>query len=239
MRAAGIGQLKDLAKAALIIGVALTGIAAAREAINPEGHSSPYVGPYDGSTEDLALQAYEKRHPECLLWSDWRKLCSHAGPGGATSCRTDPNHAVSPSQPFCGVSTDGDPAHREQGEREAIERFAIRPVNPPDTPDFIADRPFNGRTIDEMSHPSCRIWGDGRSPICAEDGVGAPACSNAAVRKIVREQPFVCMEWKPVDACKPRKLPILRRPSNAAPLIPEYVFEMVKSAPVWGLYCKR
>ena len=46
---------------------------------------------------DTALAAFDKDNPSCQLWTNWQKMCSRTGEGGAASCIKGRQLSVKPS----------------------------------------------------------------------------------------------------------------------------------------------
>jgi hypothetical protein len=178
-----------------------------------------YPAPYDASKPDHELKAFDKSHPKCALWTDWHKLCSRTGPSGSTYCRTDPQHPVNPSTPFCakGMGDYAPAQHMSEAERKSSARFTIKYVerhwtesgkpNGEDAitkrrkyPIFDPNRPFSGRTLAQLEHPYCAVWliqsDDNQQTQCAEDGrSGMPSCKDPSIRFKVYEKVYpVCIE---------------------------------------------
>ena len=104
----GVLTARDaLALSAATLGaiLAVPGVGQATQSKRITASDPDYPPPYDSSKADRALQAFDKNHPECAVWSNWRKLCSRIGPGGSNYCRTDPDH-------HCGALTAEQPPWR-------------------------------------------------------------------------------------------------------------------------------
>jgi len=168
--------------------------------------------PYNGSPEDRRLMAFDQSHPNCAMWTDWRKLCERLGPGHKTVCGTDPSHPVPPSTPFCERETgytmfrgeDG-PKSETRAERQSRVRFSY-------TAKYLigrawrSNRPFNGGAPKGLSYSGCHVWSYedkvGRSETCATDGrAGMTSCTRAA--SAPADGNAVCLEVRAHDPCDP------------------------------------
>lgn len=69
---------------------------------------------------DVALAAFGEANLQCQLWTNWQKMCSRTGEGGAVACSTDPDRPVAPSEPFC---TAGEAAPPTRAQVKSFERF--------------------------------------------------------------------------------------------------------------------
>jgi len=212
------------------LGAVLAVAAVGQQSRAPQGAASDpnYPPPYDDSRADGALRAFDEKHPECALWTDWHKLCSRTGPSGSTYCRTDPEHPANPSTPFCarGVGNYVPGQHMSGPERKSSARFTIKYVEKRWTesgrpngkgginkrrkfPVFDPNRPFAGRTLAQLEHPYCAMWliqsDDGRQTQCAEDGrIGMPSCKDPSIRYKVSEGAYpVCTEKIRDRICNP------------------------------------
>lgn len=211
---------------------------------NADGRQNPSTG----VRTDPLIQ-YGERHPSCAMWTDWQRLCSRTGPGGATLCRSDKDFPVAPSRPFCVIGErDATVAGAEAKSRDRFcKRFGRtylptdgeKPTGPERCLEYQPNRPFGGLTIAQMEHPACRVWGTGEPgrDICSEDpNSGLPSCKSARIRALRRTEPFVCTAWRKPEPCKTIV-------GGRAPAHPDaeglYIYRKVllANAPVWGTYC--
>jgi hypothetical protein len=59
----------------------------------------------DQLSADIALDSFGRDQPQCLLWTNWQKICSRTGLNGEITCAMDSGFKVRPSTPFCaGIS---------------------------------------------------------------------------------------------------------------------------------------
>ena len=127
---------------------------------HPTSSGAPdYPPPYDNSKADRELEAFDKTHPQCRLWTDWHKLCSRTGPAGSTYCRTDPEHQAEPSTPFCADQENFGAARISELRYTGHRPRALR-----DSDDinwsgmYRPNRPFNGSRFSEWANPACQVW---------------------------------------------------------------------------------
>jgi len=169
--------------------------------------------PYDGSPGDRRLMAFDQSHPNCAMWTDWRKLCQRLGPDHKTVCDVDPSHPVSPSTPFCERETgytdfiggDG-PKDETRAERQSRARFSYAADHSIGRV-WRPNRPFNGYAPKGLSYSGCHVWSYqdnvGRSDICATNGrAGMASCSRVA--NVLGDSRPVCLEVRAGDPCDPR-----------------------------------
>ena len=223
-RSSSVSLSERSAASALI--VILVG-SAAHMASGSGAPKHPKVSPYDQSETDQALAAFDRHHPLCALWTDWRKLCSRTGPKGSTYCRTDPEHPVTPSTPFCERSfagRDRDTTYEyESGTMTAVElksalRFSHmvqeeaslrgdgRYHSSPPYAEWAADRPFSGTSLRQMESPICASWRlktiDGSERSCSEGKHhGLASCTSSDYE--TRHQDIVpeCAVFKRSNPC--------------------------------------
>lgn len=194
---------------------------------HPASNVDPdYPPPYDNSNADRALEAFDKTHPQCALWTDWHKLCSRTGLGGSTYCRLDREHPAKPSAPFCGLG-DGAPNNIQATlEVKSRNRFSYLVNRKYDCFKTVGetcqkifdrhwrkDRPFGGGFLNQMEHPSCAVWEtytentgirgeDGLREYCAEDGrKSMPSCRSRKFSKRMQSAPYVCKEFRERNLC--------------------------------------
>jgi hypothetical protein len=172
---------------------------------------------------DRDLLEYDRSHPECDLWTDWRKLCSRMGPNGATTCTVDTHHPAKASAPFCADSKLG---HRDmRAEAASRSRFCAKWRVPEfdrtsgkverDCEFYKVERPFNGARVETLATPYCLKWLGPRN----------------------RYSPLSCTLWSSNVACSD---PIggAEPPTDnggASMLIDTPTLQIVR--PVWGTYC--
>jgi hypothetical protein len=205
--------------------------------------------PYDlALSADRKLQHFDRTHPDCDLWTDWRNLCSRMGPSGATTCRTDPFHLAKPSEPFCA---EGElPSSDTLLEGRSRSRYCVRfmdQLSPQQTEPkgahycalYRSDRPFNGERLAQMETPDCVQWSWNEGD-CVTDRNGgngeAPSCASSEVRKLRRQFPFVCTKWSSRARCPHPVGGAEREDDGSTSLLME---QLQVGRPVWGLYCKR
>ena len=182
-----------------------------------EGDGPRWTAPYDEHVRsDRLLEAFEVAHPACRIWSDWRKLCSHTGPGGSTYCKIETVYPAKPSAPFCGDGyRKGEPA----AEAASLERFCVRrkrtyirgvdretPTGPYACVEYAPKRPFGGTTIEQMEHPACLVWGElgYDKEICRTGSAGNPAlslCSSPKARAFRTTNILACAKWIDPKPC--------------------------------------
>lgn len=190
-------------------------------------------------------------HPQCLMWTNWRHLCSRAGQGGATTCVSDPLHVASPSKAFC---VRGSNIKDSRNERESRDRFCLRFERVASAEgsgtahgglrcmEYRSERPFSGQTIEQMNTPLCRIWGSGEptGDICTNDpgdGSRLPSCSSRQIMAIRRDYPWSCTAWR---ESKPCRKPVGGTTPVDRAITGPYVFGPMplRASPVWGTYCE-
>lgn len=141
--------------------LAVPGVGQATQSKRITASDPDYPPPYDSSKADRALQAFDKNHPECALWSDWRKLCSRIGPDGATYCRIDPEHPASPSAPFCArengrafILGKDDLPHYETA-RQSRSRFRFSKLGNNGYRIWTSSRPFSKISFPNIKNNAC------------------------------------------------------------------------------------
>jgi hypothetical protein len=120
---------------------------------------------------DRALAEFDKSHPSCQLWTNWRKVCSRTGPHGETRCTEDPDFKVQASAPFCagehfgfGALLADNPTIAELNsynrfcktfETEGLphKKFGMAICN-----EWQPNRPFSPQRVDHRVHPWCLEW---------------------------------------------------------------------------------
>lgn len=227
---------------ALWLGVAI--IAGSTAASPSEAQARPQ------SPASAALQRFDRDHPKCQMWTDWRQLCSRTGAGGATFCRNDRTSPATPSQPFCVIGERDAPL--SQAEIRSQDRFCARhgrlyrpgddsekPTGPMRCRQYRSGRPFSGERIEQMTHPACSAWGTGEPgrDICAEGGDSRlPSCASLRTRALRRADPFVCTAWREPKPCR---RPVGGRSAAEPGENGIYVYDPrpLNGAPVWGTYC--
>ncbi len=192
-----------------------------------------YPSPYDNSTADRALKAFDEKNPECALWSDWHKLCSRTGPGGSTYCRTDPSHPVNASTPFCARSSTSYLRMRP-AELKSRDRFRI----PGRKNEYTADRPFNGSTVQAIDHPLCKEWvapGHGESMRPDPKRVVFSDVKRATLSP--DDYPFECQTFNRPPPCQNIVTGETFR-NRDTEFVVETARYRIKNSPVIGLYCR-
>ena len=217
----------------------------------PSSSASPVPGsasqPYDlASQSDRELQHFDRTHPDCELWTDWRKLCSRMGLGGATRCRTDRRFPARPSEPFCA---EGEPPNADTlSEAMSRSRYCSRfndDLSPQQTEPkgahycdlYRSSRPFNGQQIAQMETPGCLEWTSG-SVTCVSGRSGkrrGRSCASTAIEPLERPFPFSCTRWSKRTEC-PHPVGGAELESGPTSILME---QLQIGRPVWGAYCKR
>ena len=137
------------------------------------------VPTYSVAQGDRMLAAFERANPQCPLWTNWQKLCSRTGPGGATHCATDPDRSTAPSEPFCartefsGGGVEAAPAQLLSSRRfcEVTRRETATDIQGRVVSEAVVcgryqmDRPFNGRRAEARRNPACAEWSRGESGV--------------------------------------------------------------------------
>lgn len=199
---------------------------------------------------DRQMLAYGEANPECRMWTNWQKLCSRTGPGGAVHCDIDRARRVAPSLPFCAASRSETPASvANDAERELRERFCVshRMVE-----DLVRHRlvrvctrhdprrPFNGRRVAALLHPGCDGLSDAETgqPFCARGGgaaAGLPDCAALAARGYQHGRLLQCRRWSGDPSC--HAFPVRGAPDTGedAMVIPRDP----NRAGVHGLFCEN
>lgn len=230
----------------LTIGMALAlSLYAGRSDAASFGETISAGAPSEASDPDLAadrrLLAFDRTHPRCALWTDWWKLCSRMGPGGATTCRNDNLHSATPSEPFCAVGQAV--ANDTPAQQRSRFRFC-RHRGPDGTQcgEYAADRPFGGENFAQMANRDCLAWGLGSQDgqICRTDvtaGANNPlSCASLAVARRRMTYPFVCVVWSKTSACA-HPVGGLRVEGPTWNGISVQGLRPLSSEPVWGVWC--
>jgi hypothetical protein len=162
---------------------------------------------HDQASADAALARFDRNNPECQLWTNWQRMCSRTGQGGATFCMADPDRAVRPSQPFCISKTGEERARPDLQSLSATQRVSLGRFCSPaaaargptgakvEECGFVRSRPFNGYRLAARLHPWCDEWSDAitREPVCSADGSGGlPQCDALAKQHFVSEHGLSC-----------------------------------------------
>jgi hypothetical protein len=184
---------------------------------------------------DSALMQFGRLKPQCEMWTNWQKLCSRTGAGGAVECRQDAGHRARPSRPFCvaGGQPPGEPlgmaVDDDAPTRQSRNRFCAHVGNGlldpsedpgplPNCDSYRSDRPFNGTTLQAVAHPLCKRW--------ARAGGGTPRLPAL----------LYCAEWKQPAPC-PDLVGGVRPPALVNGII-AFQPPVPTSVPVWGTYCQ-
>jgi hypothetical protein len=222
---------------ALLAGLATASGPLPVSSVSPVGAHAPE--PYDlASSADRKLLNYDRAHPDCDLWTNWRKLCSRMGPNGETTCRTDLYHSAKPSEPFCADSKPG----RQDTPAEALSRNRYCAEFSVDGPRrcrfYQADRPFNGTRIAQLETPDCLRWTSlaGACATNASDAEGLPLCSTVSIREPKQIAPYSCTKWSPgIQCAHPVGGDEPDRDNGIDMLMGPTSMQFVR--PVWGVYC--
>lgn len=178
--------------------------------------SSPGLSTDIGANRQLTT--FGRDNPQCLLWTDWQRLCSRTGPQATLRCVRDAARPVAASQPFCAAAPGpGNDAYAANFSalRQTSTRFCAvqvadaneaRQEGEPDLCDsYKPGRPFNGRRLAAMRHPWCETWADAetQSPVCSESVKGnARSCKALASVGYEHERLLVCTAWRPDTPCR-------------------------------------
>ena len=208
-----------------------------------------HVG-YDGNA---GLDAFDRAHPQCELWTDWQKMCSRTGPGGSTWCATDPGRRVEASAPFC-ITREGEDRARPtlqtltREQSASLHRFC-RPelaIRGPtgikgEECGFDPSRPFNGYRLAARLHPWCTQWNEAvtKKPVCATEGGGKlPDCAELGQAGFENETGFYCARRALPDWCtEAGGLGIEVHYEGPGDILP--VGERQEAFTVRGMYCSR
>jgi hypothetical protein len=142
------------------------------------GHGTFQTRGTRAARSDARLLSFGRTHPHCQLWTNWHKVCSRTGAHGATTCFTDPDRPVAPSEPFCTAADSPSSETVTPAQIASYSRFCHYQAAPGIEPFRICagpeaeERPFNGRRIAARLHPWCEIWADERMrPVCQSGNV--------------------------------------------------------------------
>jgi hypothetical protein len=191
---------------------------------------------YKSQTEaDVALSQFDRDNPSCQLWTNWQKMCSRTGEGGATYCQKAKS-TVKPSTPFCSA-LNAEPYMGLADEYTSIQlasymRFCesktgeITPENVP-LCNWMKKRPFNGLTIAERRHPWCKQW-----------KLAVPVTTNAALSK---EMGYYCANRVVPSWCEWGEGLGFGPQAGENPSSQEIIMVTLNpsSRPVNGQYCRR
>lgn len=161
----------------------------------------------DGDAEaDLA--SFDSGNPGCYLWTNWQKLCSRTGAGGATECKEDRQRRVRPSRPFC---IRGNPANWSDAQAQSAFRFCqtyefgsgvfAGEIN---CAQYQKGRPFDPRHLAVRRHPWCEVWVSADYPhsvVCSEK-VSKSARVNTCERRQIASSALVCGKWADNIECR-------------------------------------
>lgn len=222
------------------------------------GHAranAPAAGPLNPARPaDRRMLAYGEAHPECRLWTNWEKLCSRTGPGGAVHCNIDPGRRVTPSAPFCTRHAPrAQPNPLAAAERASRLRFCLRPRRVVDGSDggsgtltricgrYEPGRPFNGRRAAALMRPGCDGLSDAETgrPVCVRGGDPAQHvldCGSFAARHRQSDRLLVCGRWSGPASCHASPVHEWRPPEEG-----DVTFGAPNPnvAPVHGLFCEN
>lgn len=203
---------------------------------------------------DAALTAFDRDNPSCQLWTNWQKMCSRTGEGGATRCNVDTERPVRPSVPFCMDQPGTYVAFEELPliEQESMLRFCTkREKLEAGTPSanegcirYQEDRPFNGRRYSAISNPWCAEWKEVNSKklICKEGAEGRDSCSRKFSKNGLK-RPVYCAAWtEEVQCSNPRNI---YNHQEANELLksqpPDFIIvggiHVLDVSPIIGIYC--
>lgn len=208
------------ASALALLPVAACIDAAASSAPESTGSNRAASSALDPATAaDRQMLAYGEANPECRMWTNWQKLCSRTGPGGAVHCNVDPGRRVTPSRPFCARRARVEPRFAPAvAERASAERFCLshQTIQDPLSPDqerrirvctrHDPERPFNGRRAAALMRPGCEGLSDAETgrPVCVRGGDPAqhvPDCGSFAARHRQSNRLLVCGRWSGPTSC--------------------------------------
>lgn len=226
--------------------VATTGSAAKSSESN-----TPSASVYDLRMEsDRRLFAFEKQHPNCPMWTDWRKLCSRLGPGGSTYCKTDPVYSAKPSTPFCATEAN---MQDTKAESDSRMRFCVKynrrsndgdvdyPTGSTYCEEYKSLRPFGGQQFAQLEHPACTAWGNGTPTknVCASgqsNENGLPKCDSPEIRNNPQSEALSCTAWSSTILCNAPIGGVKPTPPSEAGIYLGSTRSLT-SRPVWGAYC--
>jgi hypothetical protein len=157
---------------------------------------------------DTALAAFDQANPDCQLWTNWQKMCSRTGDGGATICALDPAFTVEPSIPFCAeVSSKTRASFRlsklfgTEVTSQSRSRGRYCQMKGPIL-NCRMERPFNGAHLTARRHAVCETWAESRAPafrsVCSEVAITGkiPSCSSSALKKFKSTSALYCSKKK-------------------------------------------
>ena len=263
-----LGLLSGLASA-LVAAVAIAAFGQVSQVTQSQMHDPDYPAPYNSSQADRSLKAFDEGHPLCALWTDWHKLCSRTGPDGSTYCRTDSLFPARASAVFCVRDFSQTKPEQTSAEVVSRNRFSHVEKNPcgrssgvscfaPPTRVWIQMRPFGGRYLGQMEHPSCVVWNiynkDGSREMCAEDGRSTmQSCKSSKFTSHTQPYPYVCAEFSRHYLCPAFQKNIFAEKIRGLSGLNYYNLDVETSngllmqtktevrangSPVWGIYCR-
>lgn len=217
-------MISGLTGAVLAVLALLPQVGLAAEAPRAHAEAGAVESPDDA---DSVLADFGAANPQCRLWTNWQKLCSRTGLGGATQCLADPARSVGPSAPFCvtALGTRGEAYAENFGRLRASSlRFCERVIEdeaeaqrdgePELCEAYAPERPFNGRRLSSVRHPWCETWADAESQreVCSE-GVASGSCRDLAEQGYEHDRLLICTSWRsdvpcrrPMGGALPRRL---------------------------------
>lgn len=220
---------------------------------------SPAAGSFANAQQSTwsveeALSGFGRAHPQCLQWTNWKKVCSRLGRNSSeVHCNTSSTD-VRPSAPFC-LAAEGDAengvfiSQNANGNRSSSynryctsygtfsgKRMCI---------DRNSGRPFGGLRIAELRHPYCEIWGNKNGQYCTENpqNTQLPSCQSMT-NVVPSSSPLSCFkeDWNAErrDGCRNLRSgtsnsdTFLRNDSEILP-----VRRRVIASPIATPYCQR
>lgn len=221
--------------------------------IEAQAASTSVPGNGTPSAADEVLARFDRDHPQCELWTNWSRMCSRTGAGGAAYCTADPGMPVPPSEPFCVSDSESQrsrpqPASLTPSQNDSMQRFC--------SPDaaargptgllaeecgFVRGRPFNGYRLAARLHPWCEQWNEAVTnvPLCRTGGKrGLPDCAPEAVKGVESARGFYCARPALPSWCDDAAGFGIQA-ENAGRKIILPVGDRQEAYPVRGIYCRR
>lgn len=159
---------------------------------------------------DADLSQFDRENPKCELWTNWERMCSRLGSGGATTCVSDPTFKAKPSRPFCVADAHGYLVNRYRSANVAIRssagRFCAKRSSEARKGDkcvvYARQRPFNGTTLATRRAPACEVWSDETAPwkpVCSERGrfPELPLCRDLPQNRRLVKSRLYCATHSP------------------------------------------
>jgi hypothetical protein len=199
--------------------------------------STPSIYYKTQAEADVALAAFDTDNPDCQLWTNWQKMCSRTGDGGATYCTKNADLKARPSVPFCAAPIWLQKNNQENETLSSL-RFCKKTFideNRVKCALYQNNRPFSYFSIHARINKWCREW-----RLKSNDKV----VLNSDISMKYKEE-FYCSKPDIPNWCV--KAGGLGRISVDSPnfrtdenqiVVPE-VIEVEKNFPVVGIYCEE